>query len=111
MNLELEQLITDYLSRKADIEKLNRDLAEITELILRHMAEGESVEIAPGQGVRVQRPSRRFDPSIAEQVLTGEQWAAILVAAPSAEKAKAVLPGALYEQCTRLSGQPTVRVL
>lgn len=111
MNHDLEQLIADYLERKAAQEKIAAELGDITELILARMAEGESVEISPGQGVRVQRPSRKFDPAIAEQILTGEQWAAIQVLTPSKDRARDVLPGALFDQCTRLVGQATVRAL
>jgi hypothetical protein len=111
MNADLEQLIADYLERKEAKEKLERDISDISEQILSRMAEGESAEIAPGQGVRIQRPSRKFDPAVAQQILTGEQWAAILVPVPNSQRAKDILPGALYEQCTRLSGQPTVRAI
>jgi hypothetical protein len=111
MNTDLAQLIADYLERKAAREKIDQELADITELLLARVAEGESVEIAPGQGIRVQRPSRKFDPLIAEQILTGEQWEAILTPVPNKERARDVLPGALYDQCTRLVGQPTVRAL
>jgi hypothetical protein len=111
MHAELATLVADYLDRKAAKEKIEAELAEISELILKRVAEGEKAELEPGVGIRVQRPNKRFDPLLAQQILTGEQWAAILAAVPSATLAQKVLPGALYEQCTRLAGQASVRAL
>ena len=111
MNTELSTLIADYLNAKAAREKIDAQLGEISELILSRVAEGEKAELEPGVGIRVQRPNRRFDQAIAIQILTPEQIMGITTTVIDREKAKDILPGALYDQCTRPVGQPSVRAL
>lgn len=58
--------------------------------------------------VSVQR-NARFDPSLAKQVLSEEQFQEILVTKPDSAKAKDTLPPALYRQ-TQKESAPKVTV-
>lgn len=58
--------------------------------------------------VSVQR-NARFDPSLAKQVLSDEQFQEILVTKPDSAKAKDILPPALYRQ-TQKESAPKVTV-
>lgn len=108
---DLGTLVQHYLVLRAEAESWARARDEAAEAVLGAMAAGETYELAPGEGVRVQPPNRRFDPALARRVLTPEQYASICEPVPNVKLAEARLPGDLVDQCRQQSGRPSLRAL
>lgn len=56
------------------------------------------------------RENRRFDPLVAQDLLTPEEVLSCCVTTISASKAREVLPPARYAECQAPAGDPVVRV-
>lgn len=66
----LDALVNEWLDRKAAAEKEAAGLAEVAELIGRHLKPGEKHEVVPGVGVQMKRPNRAFDQEAALALLS-----------------------------------------
>ena len=107
----LKGLVEDYLDALSGIDKHETTRKQLAEQILQRLQPGQRFETQPGIGVRVQQPTRRWNDERAKEILTDEQWKAIQFPRPSAQIAKSVLPGALFELCKLPDDQPTLRSL
>ena len=107
----LDQLVNEYLDCAEGVEKYQARKDELAAILAVKLGPGGRHEIVPGVGVTVARPARRFDPKLAQQVLTSDQLAMISEFTPSATLAAERLPGALVDLCKVSSGRPTVRRL
>jgi hypothetical protein len=107
----LDTLVRHYLVLRQEAQDWAKARDEAAEAVLGAMAAGESYETEPGVGVRVQAPSRRFDPALARQLLPPDLYASICVSVPDVKLAEARLPGDLVDQCRRQTGRPSLRVL
>jgi hypothetical protein len=105
----LDDIVNDYLDTAAALEKYEARKKQIAEEIASILGPGKRHEVAPGVGVTVSAPMRRWDPVKARAVLTQEQYASICIQVPDRKQAEALLPGALVEQCLTADQRPFVR--
>lgn len=104
--------VDDLVARYAELERRRHSIVEEQDFIkgqLRKEFEVGKHELATGTVTL--SPNRRFDPKVAEQVLT--QINPALIQACSVTKldaaaAKKVLPPAVYESCMKESPDPKV---
>lgn len=106
-----EALVNAYLDLKATIERHTNDLTHLKQQIIATIAEGDTVEVAPGVGIRVQAGSRKWSETVARQVLTAEQVERFSVPKLDAKLAQKELPPALYDACKGEPEAPSVRPL
>jgi hypothetical protein len=99
------ELATEYLdlqSRKADLDvRIDQVKAQLRDL-------GTGAHQAGPYQVRI-TTQRRFDTTLAEAILSPEQYAALCTGFDT-KQAKATLPPALYDACCAESGDPRVSV-
>jgi hypothetical protein len=107
----LRELVEEFLTCREQAEKYARMRDDAAALLLNRMKPGESFEVATGVGVRVQAPSRRFDPDVARELLTEQEFESICVLVPTAAQAKRMLPGHTVNLISPATGRPSVRVL
>jgi hypothetical protein len=112
MNAEERRLaVKELLAMRVQATECLARADEIAAELLEDMQPGDSVEIEPGIGVRVQAPSHRFDPDIARELLSDEDFEAICVPVPNVAMAKKVLTGDTLAMCSPARGKPTIRLL
>lgn len=91
------QKIKDY---KEDAEDCKATLREL----------GAGQYVYQGSPVLNVTPTRRFSAGKAKEILPPEVYAKIVVEMVDLDKAKAVLPEALYQLCQEDSGKATVKI-
>ena len=105
----LDAMVGDYIDCSRALDKYEERKREIADEIIRELGPGARHEIAPGVGVTVSRPPRRFDPDKARAILKPEQYASICIQVPDRRQAEAMLPGALVDQLLVTGSRPVVK--
>jgi len=112
-DIELDATYHDLVTRLAHIQSRKAELeAQETELkakLTEHLTYGSyTIGGKPALTISV---GRRFDPTLAAQVLPAELIALCQVTIIDTKRAKEILPPAVFAQCQKLNDNPTVRVL
>ena len=120
----LKDAVTAYLDHKEAAEKHTALMREAAATLLDRAEVGQRIEIVPGVGVRLQKPSETFSAGRAEQIIRdtyghGDEADQVLAAVTetktvstiSKDLAAAVLPGAVFAQCKTSTGVPSIRAL
>lgn len=103
---ELAGLVRRYRQLDISAREIADEQADIKARVRKLLDVGDRVPV-DGKPVAVQ-PNRRFDPGLAERVLTPEWLAACTVKKVDSAAAKKILPPALYEACMAEVGDPRV---
>lgn len=106
-----DQLVNDWLDAKSAAEKHTVIAKQLAEALIREVGIGNSHEIMPGVGVRVQAPAKTLNADLARSILSPEQYASICEPTPSAAKAQQLLPGAVLDLIRTSGSRPSVRAL
>lgn len=112
MTIELDTHLADLVARLADLQSRVSELTEQAEEIkakLRANLDIGAYSIDGRPAVTI-TSTRRFSPTRAITVLPVELLALCQVSTVSAERARAVLPPAIFESCQEVSGKPQVRL-
>jgi hypothetical protein len=110
-NQKAVELATEYLTAMEQAAKHAAIAKDLAAMLLDLVPVGESVEIVPGVGIKVQAPSRRFDGEVARELLTDEEFEAICELVPSVKLARKLLPGNTVDMMSPATGRPSVRIL
>ena len=104
----LDQLAGERLDLLASIEKTKQRLADVDALLTYELGEVEGgrheLTYAPGQGVKLVAPSKRFNADLARAVLSPAQYSSVCVPTPNATLARQLLPGAVVDMCCKAAG-------
>jgi hypothetical protein len=104
-------LIKEWIKLGEAVRDLQAERGDLAELIAEGLEPGEKIELEPGVGVRLQAPARRFNPDIARELLSNEEFYSICEEVPSVKLARRMLPGELVDMCSPAIGRPSLREL
>lgn len=101
---ELRAVADEWVAAKGELDKLERTVGELADLLREHLAIGSTVTTGDGIKVGLRPGARRFDEAKARALLTQDQLDSITEHREVLSKTAAdmYLPGALVEAlCTR----------
>lgn len=87
-SVDLDALTNRWLDLRERRGDIDDELGRIEAQLVAAVPAGKRYEIAPGVGVKVAAPSRRFSRELAAEYLTPNQYAQICVMTPSVELAR-----------------------
>lgn len=105
---QLDKTVARYLELDARRNEIVAEQDQI-KIALRTQLEPGRHDTPSGQKVTIS-PNRRFNADLAQSVIPAELLPLVMTETIDSKKAKAVLPPALYNQCSAEVGEPRVSI-